>query len=56
MFYNLQKRVFLLKNWYKFDNFVQVQRIIELNTQRKLFLAFQFSKISYQCLEKQVQY
>ena len=46
MFYDLQKRVFLLKNWYKFDNFVQFQRIyIELNKQRKSFPASQLSKI-----------
>ena len=37
MFYDLHKPCFLLKNWYKFENFVQVQRIYGAQSTTKTF-------------------
>ena len=52
MFYDLQKRVFLLKNWYKFGNFVQVQRVYRAQYTTKTFPSISFIKNIISVFEK----
>ena len=52
MFYDLQKRVFLLKNWYKFDNFVQVQCIYSAQYTTKTFPSISIIKNIISVFEK----
>ena len=49
---DLQKRVFLLKNWFKFDNFVQVQRVYRFQYAAKTFSSISIVKNIISMFEK----